>query len=249
MTKILESLDESVFTDELKAELQESFTASVNEEVEKQLLVQVAEQVSEKVDARVAELDEKFEDFKDEYKSTLLENMDEFLDLIAQEYVAENKITIEESVEGEKLEALMEGFNSMLVTAGVELKEISEGTQDVVEAKELTNARAKVDELVAENKDLKKAKAELLEMGLVAELKEGMTEVQKEKFDKLTSVVDFSLDESDKYMEKLLIIKESVVATKKVEDNVDESADKKVEDVVVEGSVLSEDYADSKRFF
>lgn len=278
MEKILARLDESVFTDELKTELQESFDAAVD--------AKVIELVAEKTEEKTKELEEMAEAFKEKlaeeanaekeaFKTSLMENLDEFLDLIASEYVEQNKIAIEESVKGEQLEALLEGFNAMMVAGGVELKEIQENTTDSVMKGELAESKEKVDALVAENMELKKEKATLLKMGLVMEAKAGMTELQKEKFDKLANVVEFDVNEANEFIDKLEVIAESVKSQEEGEFETTDKADKKVKkdtkdgesDAVgedeeeeenkelkesaeeVEGSKLDESYADSKRFF
>lgn len=249
MENILAKLDESVFTDELKKEISESFTAAVDAKVE----TLVAEKLVGLVEAKEKEIEDKFVAEAAEYKTKLLENLDEFLNLIAEEYIKENKITIEESVQGEKLEALLEGFNALLIAGGVELKTISENLDDTETRDTIAENTARIDALVVENIELKKQKAELLKMGLVAEVKDGLSVIQKEKFDKLASVVEFDPDNSAKYLKSLEVLKESVIGSKT--DDVPavtaavpaQTVTESVE--TFEGSTLDKSFADSKRFF
>jgi glutamate racemase len=241
MENILAKLDEAVFTDELKKEISESFTSSVDAKVE----TLVAEKLVDLVEAKEKELSDKFVAESAEYKEKLLENLDEFLSLIAEEYIKENRITIEESVQGEKLESLLEGFNALLIAGGVELKQISENLDDTEAKEAIAESTARIDALVVENMELKKAKAELLKMGLVAEVKDGMSVVQKEKFDKLASVVEFNSSNSAKFLKSLEVLKESVVSSK-VETVVEGTTHTSV--AVVE-TVEVDTVADSARFF
>ena len=242
MKNILAKLDEAVFTDELKKEISESFTETVDAKVE----ILVAEKLVELVEAKEKEISNRFVAEAAEYKTKLLENLDEFLSLIAEEYINENKITIEESVQGEKLESLLEGFNSLLIAGGVELKTISENLDDTEAREAVAESTERIDALVVENMALKKQKAELLKMGLVAEIKEGMSVVQKEKFDKLASVVEFDVNNSVKYLKSLEVLRESVIGSK-TDDvppvYVTESLD------TFTGSTLDKSVADSARFF
>jgi hypothetical protein len=246
MENILAKLDEAVFTDELKKEISESFTTSVDAKVE----TLVAEKLVDLVEAKEKEITDRFVAEAAEYKTKLLENLDEFLSLIAEEYIKENKITIEESVQGEKLESLLEGFNALLIAGGVELKTISENLDDTEAREAVVESTARIDSLVIENIELKKQKAELLKMGLVAEIKEGMTVIQKEKFDKLASVVEFDSNNSAKYLKSLEVLKESVIGSKS--DDVTTvvpavSISEAVETFT--GSTLDKSVADSARFF
>ena len=54
----------------------------------------------------------------------------------------------------------------------------------------------------------------LLKSGIILELKEGLSLVEAQKFERLANIVDFS--SSEKYLEKLQTIKESVKAKLKV---------------------------------
>jgi hypothetical protein len=242
MEKILSKLDEAVFTDELKAEISESFNAAVDAKVE----TLVAEKVAAIVEEKETEITEKFMTEAKEYKEKLLENLDEFLSLIAEEYISENKITIEESVQGEKLESLLEGFNALLIAGGVEIKQIAENLDDTEMKAQIAESTAKIDALVVENLDLKKQKAELLKMGLIAEVKEGLSVIQKEKFDKLAAIVEFNSSDASGYLKKLETLRESVTAAKVEETHTHTPI---VENKEPEGSVLPASVADSSRFF
>jgi hypothetical protein len=247
MEKILSKLDESVFTEELKTEISESFNEAVNAKVE----VLVAEKVSAIVEEKEKEIEDKFMAEAKEYKEKLLENLDEFLSLIAEEYISENKITIDESIQGEKLEALLEGFNALLIAGGVEIKQIAENLDDTEMKTQIAESTAKIDSLVVENRGLKKQKAELLKMGLIAEVKEGLSVIQKEKFDKLAAIVEFDSSKASNYLTKLETLKESVTSVKSDEKREESPAHTSMYESVkkFEGSKLDKSVSDSTRFF
>ncbi|MDP7368119.1 MAG: hypothetical protein QGH83_12785, partial [Candidatus Pacebacteria bacterium] len=66
-----------------------------------------------------------------------------------------------------------------------------------------------------ENVQLKKAKGELVKESMIADVADGMTDTETEKFQSLVDDVEFSDEES--YKEKLQTIKESYFGTGKVE--------------------------------
>ena len=66
-----------------------------------------------------------------------------------------------------------------------------------------------------ENVQLKKAKGELVKESLIADVADGMTDTETEKFQSLVDDVEFSDEES--YKEKLQVIKESYFGSGTVE--------------------------------
>ena len=114
---------------------------------------------------------------------------------------------------------MIEAFDAMLTAGGVEVAKIVEAKEaDDVETK-LAESVEKYDDLVEEVIDLKKENDKLIKMGVIAEMKEGLSIVEAEKFAKLADLVEFSKDEG--YLSKLETIKESVKGAK--EEKVDES--------------------------
>jgi Asp-tRNA(Asn)/Glu-tRNA(Gln) amidotransferase C subunit len=55
-------------------------------------------------------------------------------------------------------------------------------------------------------------------MGIIAEMKEGLSIVEAEKFEKLANLVEFTKDEA--FAEKLTVIKESVIGAVEAKEEV-----------------------------
>ena len=220
MEQILENLN---ISEEIKSELTESFDKAVIVEATK--LAESKEESYEEY--MVAQLEE--------MKAKLEDTLDAYLETVVEKFVEDNTFAIEESVKTEKYEAVLEGFNSLMIATGVEIAQIAEAKEEGSELAELAESIEKSEELadrvMAENIELKKRNAELLKTGLVKESSENMTAIQKDKFLKLAQVVEF--DESDpiSFIDKLDTIVESVKGEKEIQKS--EKVEEKVEEKVI----------------
>ena len=176
--KLFESLDESVFTPALKESLNEKFEAAVNEKANTEAVLIADELVS----ARVNELNEQAEKYSEyvlqemeakadaygeyileeaqDFQEVTLEKLHDYMDLVVQEFVSEAKTALEESVKTEKSDMLIEAFDAMLVSAGLEFGEI-------MESKEESGSDERVNQLVQEVLNLKEENKTLIKLGLV----------------------------------------------------------------------------------
>lgn len=214
MLTLFESLDEKVFTPELKKSLSEKFDSAVEEKAKNQAIIMADELAESKIDA----LDEKAQQYGeyllkesqskiDEYKEELNEKITEYMDLVVQEFVSEARTALDESLKSEKADMLIEAFDSMLVASGVEFTTIMEA-KNLNESSTSVDNSDRVDSLVEEVLKLKEENTQLMKMGLVAELSEGLTLVQAERFARLSKLVDFT--NGKEYAAKLETVLESV---------------------------------------
>ena len=280
MNELLESLDASIFTPELKesihahfevavkdmneafvvektAELEVEYANKIEEKIqeleekaeeymaglekgisekEAELEAKIAEydekivEADAKIEEKIAELDEKSEEYINTKTEEMLENVDKYLDRIIEEFVAEATDKLDESLKSEKADMIIEAFDAMLVATGVEVSKIVEAKDETEAEAKLAESIEKYDSLVEENIELKSQNEKLLKSGIILELKEGLSLVEAQKFERLANIVDFS--SSEKYLEKLQTIKESVKA-KPLSEKVEEIVEK-VEEVIVE---------------
>lgn len=194
--KLFESLDEKIFTPELKQSLTEKFEEAVQAKAEVTAQI-LADELSE---AKIDELDEKAEQYGaylleesqakiDEFKESITEKLEDYMDLVVQEFVSEAKESLSESLKSEKADMLIEAFDSMLISGGVDFTTIMEAKEDLQESQSSSD---RVDQLVEEIIQLKEEREELIRMGLIAELSEGLTLVQAQRFQRLASIVEFT---------------------------------------------------------
>jgi 2,4-dienoyl-CoA reductase-like NADH-dependent reductase (Old Yellow Enzyme family) len=143
------------------------------------------------------------------------------METVVEEFIEENAPVYEAEIEQEKVKSLLELFDKMVTIAGVDMMSIAE-------AKENDSAEAMIESLKEENQKLiektieaKREADKYLKAGLIQELGEGLTVLEKEKFHKLAEMVEFSRDPS--YVEKLETIKESIIDARDEDFQVDEN--------------------------
>jgi hypothetical protein len=214
MKQILESLD---ISKEIKEELSESFDAAV--------LVEAVKLAESKEEAYEEYMMAQLEEMKAELEDTL----DAYLEKVVEQFVEDNTFAIEESIKSEKYDAVLEGFNSLMIATGVEIAQIAEAKEEI-EGETNESAEALADKLMEENMELKERNAELLKTGLVKESAEDMTAVQRDKFLKLARVIEFDENNPVDFIEKMDTLVESV----KGEKVVAEKAQKVEEKMIVE---------------
>ena len=222
---LFESLDEKVFTSELKESLETKF----NEAVELKAL----EIAATKIEEKTVELEEKAEEFQailekemHEKEAELVDQIDAYLEKVVEDFIAEAKESLDESIKSEKADMIIEAMEAMIVSTGVNIAKIVEDKDSTDPENKLGTLTAKYDSAIEENIKLEKENAKLLKMGVIAELKEGMNVIEAEKFSKLADLVEF--ENSKSYLTKLDTIRESVMTSKasKVEDVVEKEETK-----------------------
>lgn len=224
--KLFESLDEKVFT----AEMKESMKTEFNEAVELKASVLADEHIeylNEKSEEHIEYLNEKAEEYVKIREQEILESLDKYLDRVVEEFMETAQDSLDESVKSEKADMIIEAFESMLVATGVEVSKIVEAKEQSGEAgleKELQESKEKYNRVVNENITLQEENEKLIKMGLIAELSEGLSIVQAAKFKRLADIVEFTRDES--FVTKLETIKESVKgAVEAAPTQINESSD------------------------
>lgn len=219
--KLFESLDETVFTPELKESLKEHFDEAVQlqaELISESLIQEEIETLSQKSDEYITHLEEKAEEYIELKQDELMETLDKYLDSVVKEFVSEQQSTLAESISSQKSELMLEAFDAMLVTGGVDVARIAEAKEQESDDSKYTELHERYNRVVNENLKLKDSNQELVKMGLINELSEGLSIVEAEKFQKLASIVEYTGDES--YVEKLETIRESVKGKKSHTDEV-----------------------------
>ena len=217
MEQLWESLEVS---EETKSLLKESFDSAVLTEA-----VKLAE-------SKEAEYEEYMVSEMTNMKEELENTLDAYLEKVVEQFIADNTFAIDESIKSEKYDAVLEGFNSLMIATGVEIAQIAEAKEEGSEVSELVEAAEEAEELadslMEEVRALKERNSELLKTGLIKESMEDMTPIQKDSFLKLASVVEFDESNPADFIEKLDTLVESVKGSKieKVEENIVESTKK-----------------------
>ena len=214
LERIFESLDEKVFTPELKKALEAQFNEAVETKAESIAEATIEEEIdslNEKAEQHVEFLNKKAEEYITMKQEEMVESLDKYLERVIDKFIAEAEELLAESVKSEKADMIIEAFDAMLVATGVQVAQIVEAKDETAIDAKLAESTAKYDALVEENIALCEENKKLIKMGVISELKEGLSLVEAEKFEKLAELVEFS--KSGEFLTKLTTIKESVKGT------------------------------------
>ena len=220
LERLFESLDEKVFTPELKKALEAQFNEAVETKAESIAEAKIEEEIdslNEKAEQHVEFLNKKAEEYIAMKQAEMVESLDKYLERVVDKFVAEAKDLLAESVKSEKADMIIEAFDAMLVATGVQVAKIVEAKDETAIETKLAENTAKYDALVEENIALSEENKKLIKMGVISELKEGLSLVEAEKFEKLAELVEFS--KSGEFLTKLTTIKESVKGTADKSEN------------------------------
>ena len=154
-----------------------------------------------------------------ELKADLTERTDSYLEYVADEWMQENKLAVDQGIKAELSESFMTGLKGLFEEHYVS---IPEDKYDVLESmvNKLDDMESKLNEQIERNVALNKRLAESTSDGILSEISEGLAVTQKEKLASLAESVEFE-SEAD-YREKLVTLRESyfpTVATSAQRDN------------------------------
>ena len=141
-----------------------------------------------------------------EVKEALVERVDSYLEYVADEWLKDNKLSVEHGLKSEMTESFLTGMKTLFEEHYVS---IPEEKYDVVEnmVDKLDEMETKLNEQIERNVGLNKRLAESTADVIVSEVSEGLAATQKEKLASLAESVEFKSEES--YREKLETLKES----------------------------------------
>ena len=205
---------ESDLSEEFKLKAATIFEAAITSKVK-----EIAEEME-------VDYNKKFDEESAKAKSELVEKVDNYLNYVVNEWMKENELAIEKGIKGEIAEDFIGGLKQLFEDHYID---VPDEKYDVLEAKEneVESLETKLNEQIAKNVELN-GKTNLLEKSdILADVASDLTDVSKEKFDKLTEAVEFSNGED--FRNKVMTIKESYFGTKK-EANSDSEIDNAVAD-------------------
>lgn len=188
---------------------------------------QFADRLQEEVDLKCGELEE--------------QNA-QYMNRIAEEWYADNQITIDSGIRTELAESFIEGLKDLFEKHYIE---IPEDRVDVVEklAEEVQALRTKLDEaedqLIRQHAD--EQEAEALRESIVEELSEGLTELQKDRLQQIVETVDFDTSRVDDFKELVQTLREDFVVRPAKLGNAESMLN---EEIIVEGEAVEEVDAD-----
>lgn len=199
-----EDVDEIFAGEELSEELRNKATVVFEAAINARLISEVA-RLEEEFEA-------KLEDLVEEVRQEAIDNVDKYLSYVAEEWVEENKLTIDNAIKVDMAEQFMSGLkdlfesNYVQIPDEAELDVMSEMSEAIEELESELNE--KTEELIT----LKKLNEELSVNLYFESLSEGLAETQVEKLRTLCEGISY--DSAEEFVEKASIIRESYFPSK-----------------------------------
>ena len=219
--------DDSTISEEFKSKASTIFEARINDRVA---------QIEEEVEVRYASM---FEEAVEEVKSDLTNKVNDYLEYVVEQWLADNEIAIESGLRSEITEDFIAGLRNLFAEHYIDVPEDKVDLVDELAGK-VEELEEKLNEEIEHGIELRKHLIESTKQEIVRTVCEGLTDTQVEKIKSLAESVDFSTEEE--YQEKLDTIRENYFPSgvkkasaeqlhEKIEDA--ETGDKKIADPFV----------------
>jgi hypothetical protein len=142
----------------------------------------------------------------EEIKTELAERVDSYLEYVADEWISENALAVEQGLKTEMTESFLQGMRGLFEEHYVS---IPEEKYNVIESmvEKLDEMETKLNEQIEKNISLNKRLAESVADGIFEQVSEGLADTQKDKLASLSESVEF--ESEIEYREKLETLKES----------------------------------------
>jgi len=190
----------SLFADD--SSISEDFKAKAATIFEARVFDRVA-QIQEQLEAEYAgQLEEAVNAIRDE----LTEKVDDYLNYVVEQWMAENEIAIESGLRSEITEDFIAGLRNLFAENYINVPEDKVDLVDELASK-VEELEVKLNEEIEANVQYKKQLTEAIKAQLVNEVCEGLTATQVEKIKALAESVEFSTEEE--FTEKLETIREN----------------------------------------
>ena len=214
-----ETTEEEVVTEEETPEAEYSMEEDVaallaGEELSEEFEERARTIFETAIKAKVAEIQEEltaqYEQTLEEQVATIKEELtdrvDAYLEYVAEEWVTENQLSVEQGLKTEMTESFLTGMRSLFEDHYVS---IPEEKYDVLSTmvEKLDEMEDKLNEQIERNIALKQRLAESVADVIFSEVCEGLALSQKDKLASLAENVEF--DSEEKYREKLVALRES----------------------------------------
>jgi len=180
-------------TEEFKSKAKTIFEAVITTKLNEQLEVlheQYAQVLEEEVEI---------------FKAELAEKVDGYLTYVADQWMENNELAVENGIKEEISESFMTAIKSVFTQYNVEVPESQEILSELTD--QLDIMESKLNEQIDKNVEFNKKLGGYIKNGIVAEVSVGLSEAQKEKLASLAEGVTFETEST--FREKLSVLKES----------------------------------------
>jgi len=191
------------------AELTEEFKTKAATIFEAAVLARVAEEaarIQEEFEAKLAEQVE-------QNTQGIVEQVDGYLGYMAEQWMAQNEIALEQGMKSEILEGFVNGLKGLFEEHYIDIPEERFDVLGEMENK-IAELESKIDEQVEANIELTKTLAEAKRAEIVGTVSEGLTDTETEKF--LSLAKEIAFEDSESFETKLKTIRESYFTAKQL---------------------------------
>lgn len=182
-------------------ELSEDFKNKAKTIFEAVITTKLNEQLEVMHEQYAQVLEEEVETFKAE----LAEKVDGYLSYVAEQWMQQNELAVENGIKEEISESFMEAIKGVFNEYNVEVPESQEILSELTD--QLDIMESKLNEQIENNVELNKKLGGYIKNGIVSEVSVGLSEAQKEKLASLAEGISFESEGS--FREKLSVLKES----------------------------------------
>jgi hypothetical protein len=186
--------DDSTISEEFKSKVSTIFEARVADRVT---------QIQEETEAKYAEM---LSEAVEEIKSDLTTKVDDYLNYVVEQWLADNEIAIESGLRAELTEEFIAGLRNLFAEHYIDVPAEKVDLVDELAGK-VEELESKLNEEIERGISYAKALVESRKSEITREVTEGLTTTQAEKVKTLAESVEFSTEEE--YKEKLETIREN----------------------------------------
>ena len=190
---------EAMFSGE---ELSEEFTSKATTIFE----AAVVSKVNQILETVTVDFESDLEAEKVQIAEKLSEQVDSYLEYVAEEWMKENELAVEQGIRSEIVENFMTGLRGLFEENYIDIPEEKVDLVDELASK-VTELESSINEEMERNIELRKELVESKQSAILSSACEGITESQAAKLQSLAEGVEF--EDADSYAAKLETLKES----------------------------------------
>lgn len=166
----------------------------------------VIARVNNEMEKVSSKLEEQMVEQLQEYKETLVEKVDTYLNYVVEQWLEENKVAIEAGLRTEIAEDFISGLKTLFTEHYIE---VPEDKYDVMEELQVKTAELteELNSVISTNIEISKELSEIKRTRIFEEQTKDLASTEVEKLKKLVEGID--LDSEDLYREKVSVIKEN----------------------------------------
>ena len=196
---IVEPIDLSpIFGEELSEDFRQKATSIFE--------AAVIARVNNEMEKVATSLEEKYAEEFLEYKESIVEKVDAYLNYVVENYLEENKLAVENGLRGEIAEDFMTGLKALFKEHYIEVPEEKYDVIGELQAK-VTELEESLNGQVENNVGLNTSVTELKRKLIIKEMTKDLADTEVNKLTRLLEGVDFENEEI--YKEKVSVIKEN----------------------------------------